>query len=256
MQIETLYELQALRLESSHLPVYLYLLNGLLVDTGFARRRREVLDFLRETKPRQAVITHHHEDHSGNVASALAVGLEVRAPRKALEPIARGFPIEYYRRRVWGRPEHAACRELPDELAAGPVALRVVPAPGHSEDMVVLHAPERGWLFAGDLFIARRLRWMRSDEDAGALLASIERALALDFEVLFCAHRGIVPDGRAQLAAKRDYLAGVREQVRELAAQGLPARQITRRIFGRERFTYYVTRGRFAAHNFVTSFLR
>ncbi len=144
---------------------------------------------------------------------------------------------------------------FPRSLQAGSLTVRVVPAPGHSEDMTVLFVPEHGWLFAGDLFISRRLRFLRNDEDANALLASIERALDLDFDVLFCAHRGVLRDGRGQLEAKRDYLISLREQIHELAAQGLSPRRITRRIFGREGLIYYISSGRFSAINFVRSFL-
>jgi glyoxylase-like metal-dependent hydrolase (beta-lactamase superfamily II) len=227
----------------------------MLVDTGFTRQQAEVLAFLRESRHHLAVVTHHHEDHSGNVASVAAAGLEVFAPKLALEPIAGGFEVQYYRRRVWGLPERLRCRELPVELRAGPLDLKVVAAPGHSEDMTVLHVPQRGWVFAGDLFITRRLQFLRADEDAHALIASLDRVLALDFDTLMCAHRGVLRDGRAQLQAKRDYLAGLRDQVRELAAQGWSPRRITRRVLGSEQAIYYYTRGHFSRINFVRSFL-
>jgi glyoxylase-like metal-dependent hydrolase (beta-lactamase superfamily II) len=121
--------------------------------------------------------------------------------------------------------------------------------------MTVLYVPERGWIFAGDLFISRRLRYMRNDEDPNALICSLEKVLALDFETLFCAHRGVIKDGRAQLQAKLDYLTGLRRQVQELGRQGLSARQITRRALGREEVIYYISGGRFSAINFVRSFL-
>lgn len=255
LRTETFYDLRYLRLDSRHLPVYLYCLNGVLVDTGFTRQREMVRAFLREEKPSQVVITHHHEDHSGNVATALAEGLKVWAPRQSLDLIERGFPVELFRWRIWGYPEHARCALLPEDLQAGPLHLRAIHAPGHSEDMNVIHVPERGWVFAGDLFISRRLRFMRDDEDPKALIASLERVLALDFETLFCAHRGIIKDGRAQLQAKLDYLSGLRQQIQELAAQGLTHRQITRRVLGREELIYYISGGRFSAINFVRGFL-
>jgi glyoxylase-like metal-dependent hydrolase (beta-lactamase superfamily II) len=252
---ESFYEVRTLRLGSRHLPVYLYCLNGLLVDTGFTRRRELVRAFLRETQPAHAVVTHHHEDHSGNVATLLQEGLKVWAPQQALEPIAQGFKVEFYRWRVWGYPEHAQCELLPEEIHAGPLVLRAIHAPGHSEDMTVLHSPERGWVFAGDLFISRRLRFLRSDEDPNALIRSLEKVLALDFETLFCAHRGVIKDGRAQLRAKLDYLRGLRQRVLELAGQGLSPRQITRRVLGRETSMYFLTGGKFSAINFVRGFL-
>lgn len=255
VSIESFYDVRCLRLDSRHLPVYVYNLNGLVVDTGFTRQREMVRAFLREEKATQVVVTHHHEDHSGNVATALGQGLKVWAPQQALAPIEHGFQVELYRWRIWGYPEHARCSLLPEELQAGPLRLRAVYAPGHSDDMTVLHVPERGWIFAGDLFIGRRLRYMRNDEDPNALICSLEKVLALDFETLFCAHRGVIKDGRAQLQAKLDFLTGLRRQVQELGQQGFSARQITRRVLGREEFIYYLSGGRFSAINFVRSFL-
>lgn len=255
MSIERHHEVKILRLDSSHLPVYLYSLNGLLIDTGFTRCRDQVLAFLKEDRPSQAVITHHHEDHSGNVAAVMSQGIRVWAPSQGIEPIAGGFPVEGYRRRIWGLPEHARCEALPAELRAGSLDLRAVDAPGHSDDMTVLHVPERGWLFTGDLFIARRLKALRNDEDPNALIRSLDRVLELDFETMFCAHRGVVADGKAQLQAKRDYLTGVREQVLELHSKGLNPRQITRKVFGPETSLYYSTHGRFSAINFTRKFL-
>lgn len=253
--IERHHEVRILRLESSHLSVFLYSLHGLLIDTGFTRRREAVLAFVREVKPSHAIVTHHHEDHSGNVAGVAALGLHVWAPRLAIEPIEAGFPVELYRRRIWGLPDHARCEEIPASWRAGALDVHAVPAPGHSEDMTVLHIPERGWLFSGDLFIARRLKALRHDEDPNALIASLDRALALDFNTLFCAHRGVVQDGRAQLRAKRDHLVAVRQQIHELAGRGLTPREITRSVFGRESYLYYSTLGGFSAINFTRKFL-
>jgi glyoxylase-like metal-dependent hydrolase (beta-lactamase superfamily II) len=199
--IEHFHELRVLRLDSRHLPVFLYSLNGLLIDTGFTRRRNEVLAFVREEKPHHAAVTHHHEDHSGNVAGIMAMGVPVWAPRLGLAPIESGFRVEFYRRRVWGLPEHARCEEMPAELRAGALDVQAIHAPGHSEDMTVLHVPQRGWLFTGDLYIARRAKAMREDEDPNALIASLDRVLRLDFGTIFCAHRGMVENGRAQLQA-------------------------------------------------------
>jgi glyoxylase-like metal-dependent hydrolase (beta-lactamase superfamily II) len=255
MPIERHHEIRILKLQSRHLPVFLYSVNGLLIDTGFSRQQAQVLAFVKEEKPSHAALTHHHEDHSGNVASVMAMGVQVWAPRQGLGPVASGFPVEWFRRRLWGRPEHARCDPMPDELRAGSLDVRAIHAPGHSDDMTVLHVPERGWLFTGDLFIARRLKALRDDEDPHALIRSLDRVLQLDFDTMFCAHRGVVADGREQLRIKRDFLAGVRDQVLELAGQGRNARQITRKIFGREAAVYYASLGKFGAVHFARKFL-
>ncbi len=255
MPIERHHEIRILKLPSPHLAVYLYSLNGLLIDTGFTRQQAQVLAFVKEEKPSHAALTHHHEDHSGNVSSVMAAGVHVWAPRQGIEPVTSGFPQELYRRRLWGAPEHARCQEMPAELRAGSLDVRAIHAPGHSQDMTVLHVPERGWLFTGDLFIARRVKAMRDEEDPVELIRSLDRVLQLDFDTMFCAHRGVVTGGRELLRAKRDFLVGVRDQVRELAGQGLNARHITRKIFGREGATYYASLGKYGAVHFARKFL-
>jgi glyoxylase-like metal-dependent hydrolase (beta-lactamase superfamily II) len=253
--IERHHEVRILKLQSPHLAVYVYSLNGLLIDTGFTNQKAQVLAFVKEEKPSHAALTHHHEDHSGNVASVMAAGVHVWAPQMGIEQVAGGFPQEMYRRRLWGAPEHARCDPMPGELRAGSLEIRAIHAPGHSEDMTVLHIPERGWLFTGDLFIARRVKAMRDAEDPVALIASLDRVLQLDFDTMFCAHRGVVANGREQLRTKRDYLVSVRDEVHELAAQGWNARRITRKIFGREGATYYVSLGKYGAVHFARKFL-
>ena len=44
-----------------------YLLDDVLVDTGFAHARAQVLAAVRTSRPRGVVVTHWHEDHAGNV---------------------------------------------------------------------------------------------------------------------------------------------------------------------------------------------
>lgn len=249
------YEIRLLRLESRHLPVYLYALGDVLIDTGFARAGELVEKWLREGPPRQVLVTHHHEDHSGNVARAASLGAPLLAHPSAIARIGSGFRVEPYRRWVWGLPERARCSPPPEELPAGPFRLRVLHVPGHSDDMVALHEPERGWLFTADLFLGTRIAYLRADEDAPALLGSLERVLRLQFSTVFCAHRGVIADGRQKLEQKRAYLEDLRGRIRELASRGLPPKEIARRLLGREGLMYYLTAGHFARRHLVRSFL-
>ena len=44
-----------------------YLVGGILVDCGFHMARHELGAILDRERPRGVLITHHHEDHAGNV---------------------------------------------------------------------------------------------------------------------------------------------------------------------------------------------
>jgi glyoxylase-like metal-dependent hydrolase (beta-lactamase superfamily II) len=202
-------------------------------------------------------VTHHHEDHAG--AAALlrsARGVVARAHPAALPLLAGGFLQEPYRRLAWGRPPRLPAEPVGEEEAFGPLRLRPVPTPGHSPDHLCFYEPERGWLFTGDLFLAERLRFLRSDEDLDLLIASLETVVRLPAREVFCAHRGPVRGGLDALRRKAEHLKALRVQIGELLRQGLPEREITRRVVGREGFLTWLSRGRFSARNFVRAVAR
>jgi glyoxylase-like metal-dependent hydrolase (beta-lactamase superfamily II) len=133
----------------------------------------------------------------------------------------------------------------------GSLRLQTIHTPGHSPDHVCLFEPERQWLFTGDLFLAERLRYLRSDEDLDALMASLSAVSRLPVREVFCAHRGPVQGGVAALRRKLEWLQALRERILELVREGLPEAEITRRVVGREGPLTWISGGRFSARNFV-----
>ncbi len=104
--------------------------------------------FLRERNVEQVLVTHHHEDHSGNGAR---LQRELEATVFFLPSgvtLARdGFPLRAYQRVIWGTPKRFVPRAMPDEMSVGRgFRLRAVHAPGHSPDMTCYLEAERGWL--------------------------------------------------------------------------------------------------------------
>jgi glyoxylase-like metal-dependent hydrolase (beta-lactamase superfamily II) len=228
-------------------------LSSTLVDTGPPNQWPAVRTFLQERKIERVLVTHHHEDHSGN---ARRLKDEMRAnvfvPERGIEPMSRGFRIRPYQWVIWGKPGLLEAKASPDEMVLeGGLRLRTVAAPGHSPDMTCYLEPERGWLFTGDLYIASKPRFMRADEDVEAQIASLRRVLDLDFETVFCAHRGVITDGRRAIQAKLDYLASLRDEVRHLDAEGRSIGEITRILLGRENFLSLVTFYHFSKRNLV-----
>ena len=228
-----------------------YRLGNLVIDTGPANQWRQVRAFLSERRVDRALITHHHEDHGGNGARLHQAGTRVLAPDHARPPLAGGFPLRAYQRWIWGTPARFEAEPLPDSIEEGSWRLQPVAAPGHSTDMTCYLEPNRGWLFSGDLYIAARPRYLRADEDLTNELTSLRAMLALDFETLFCAHRGPLTDGRRHLHNKLNYLEDLQGQVRRLQKEGLDARAITRRLLGREDLMTLITGHHFAKHHLV-----
>jgi len=241
-------------------PVYwtgAYFVEGVLVDCGPPATAGELLAFLEGKPLRGLLITHHHEDHMGGAALlGRRRSLVARAHPAALPLLAHGFRQETYRRVAWGRPPRIAAEPVTAEVAFGPLRLLPVATPGHSEDHLCFFEPDRGWLFTGDLFLAERLRFLRSDEDVDLLIESLETVGRLPLREVLCAHRGPVRDGPAALRRKADGLRSLRERIAELLRQGLPEGEIARRVVGREGFLTWFSRGRFSARNFVRAVAR
>ena len=234
-----------------------YRLASTVIDTGPPNQWRVVRRFLRERTVERALITHHHEDHSGNGAR---LGSELQAavymPQRGRDYLRSGFPLRAYQRIIWGTPARFLPDPVPDEVECGDgFRIRAVEAPGHSPDMTCYLEPNRGWLFTGDLYISSKPRFLRVDEDVDDYIASLHTILGLEFEMLFCAHRGVIQDGRRAIRAKLDYLESLRGEVRRLHEAGYPVGAITRTLLGREGFLTFFTAFHFSKRHFVRACL-
>lgn len=231
----------------------LYRLGSTVIDTGPPNQWRTVRRFLREREVRQVVVTHHHEDHSGNLAAIRRdLRMAIYAPAAALEPLARGFPLRPYQHLVWGRPVPVHAEPVPEQVPVAPGRmLLALPSPGHSSDMTCYLDAERGWLFTGDLYISDRTRYLRQDEDLRTEMESLRRTLAYDFDTLFCSHRGIVSSGKEALRRKLDALESLCERVAHHRREGRGPEEIQRMLLGREDLMTWVTGFHFSKRNLI-----
>ncbi len=220
-----------------------YRIGDTIIDTGPPNQWRHVRRFLRERAVRHVLVTHHHEDHGGNGRHIQReLDAPVLAPSKALAAMRSGWSQPLIQKIVWGRPTTLEAEPLPEEIAlADGLRLRPLAAPGHAPDMTCFLEPDRGWLFSGDLYLAAKTRYMRWDEVLPELMASLRKVLALDFGAMFCAHRGIVHDGRAAVARKLDFLENLCGEARAQRRAGRSVREITRSLLGREDIIAYLS---------------
>jgi glyoxylase-like metal-dependent hydrolase (beta-lactamase superfamily II) len=237
----------------------LYRVGSTIIDTGPPNQWSAVRRFLLEKPVTQVVVTHHHEDHAGNLGIiARELGYPAFAPATSIQALEHGFHLQYFRRIIWGSPRaRVRATSLPDKIPLGPGS-RLVPiaTPGHSLDLTCLLEPQRGWLFAGDLFIAPKILYLRRDEDLGAMMESLRLIQRYDFDTVFCSHRGVVLSGKKALQKKLGNLEALCEQANSLHRAGLGVKEITRRLLGKESLMSVFSAGDFAKRNLIDACLR
>ncbi|MFC8509230.1 MBL fold metallo-hydrolase [Streptomyces sp. NPDC057411] len=198
----------------------------LLVDTAATERRALLLrDAVREAglaAPRTIVSTHHHGDHTyGNGVfqpEARIIGHEnCRA-----EQLAAGHQLHL----LWPQTDFGRVEILPPHLTyrdsltlyVGEVEVRVIhPGPAHTTGDSIVHLPEQGVVFTGDLVFHGGTPFLPMGSLAGSLRA-LELLRSLDAPTVVPGH-GQVTDPSAYDATER-YLLWVRELAREGHAKG------------------------------------
>ncbi|HWP34065.1 MAG TPA: MBL fold metallo-hydrolase [Thermodesulfobacteriota bacterium] len=169
-----------------------------LIDTGagvpaYADALRRAL--AAEAGPLAAVlVTHHHPDHQGGLAQV-----------KALAPQAPVFKRPHPRDLVPPDRPLAGEGEEPAAIEVEGARLIALYTPGHASDHLCFYWEEARALFTGDLVLGGTTPVIPAgDGDLAAYLASLERLLALDLEVLYPGHGEPIGDPHAYI---RHYLA-------------------------------------------------
>lgn len=228
-----------------------YVVRGVLVDCGFPQVGSEVEQLLGNAGLRGVVVTHHHEDHAGNIEAVARRGIPIAAHPEAMAALRDPGPIGAYRRLVWG--EAPPLRSPVTPLFADD--LQLVHTPGHSRDHVSVWDTETGTLFAGDLFLGVKVRVAHDDEDPRALVDSLRRVAALSPARLFDGHRGLIPAPREALAAKIAWLDTMIGRIERMADDGASEREISRALLGRRAAIDIFSRGEYSRRSLVRAVL-
>ena len=263
------------------------LYDGVAVDPGSPKMRRSLARHLRGLKPRitKIVATHAHEEHVGNLnwlsdlTGAPVYVSEMTA--RFLRPFKK---LPWVRAAIIGQPPDL---KQPYQLLGESVdsefsRLRVIPAPGHCDDHIVLYDPKEKLLLAGDAFMGSYFATPNPDVDSRKWLESLGRLMELDIDILVEGHghihtlRADIPDfpgvvvrehPKVALAQKLDYLRWLRQQIEAGFQEQLPLSVIEASCFPWGRRTSwescatdecirFLSLGHFSRTELVRSFVR
>lgn len=231
-----------------------YRIGSVLFDCGPSNQWRHVKSFL-ESGPsiEQLWLTHHHEDHSGNASRvARKYGLVPKAPIQAQEKLAKGFRIPAIQQLTWGKPQRVITKPLAEKeyLNNGDEVISIH-TPGHAKDLTCFYLPKQRWFFSGDLYLARSLKYMRSDEDLMELMLSLKKVLTLDMDLVICPHRGLDEEGKAGMQDKLNYLIELCQNAQHNQQQGLSLEENTVKMLGEPEMMDKISRGNFSKANLI-----
>ena len=236
----------------------LYRIDDTIIDCGPINQWRVVQKFLDQKPIRQLLMTHHHEDHSGNAAFiAERYNITPYAPQLSERKLKSGFQIPLWQKIYWGKIRPITTQPYIDEikLSDGDV-VEVLHTPGHAKDHHCLFVPKKGWIFTADLYLARKLKYLRADENLDQLIKSIKIVLSLDFDTIFCAHRGIVENGKGPLSDKLTFLLDLCEKAQALEKKGFELEEITKNLLGKEDFFATISGYNFSKRNLIEEALK
>ncbi|MBN2157496.1 MAG: MBL fold metallo-hydrolase [Candidatus Lokiarchaeota archaeon] len=240
-------------------PVYSYLLDDLLIDTGTTICRNQLLDFLDDKVIKIIVNTHAHEDHVGNNAILNERrDITLYAHREAIKRIENPalLDLRRYQKFTWGVPQSSKPSEIPSEIKTKSHLLEVIHTPGHCPGHICLYEPTKKWLFSGDLHVGKLSLEVQPFENLLQIMTSLEILTNYEVKEIFCAHLGHIPNGNMVLQNKLAFLKNAKEHAEKLYSEHLSLKEITNQIAGKETIMKVITKGHMSKLNGIKSLLQ
>jgi glyoxylase-like metal-dependent hydrolase (beta-lactamase superfamily II) len=256
LEIETYDDVQRLHFSSwrsraAGYSVSAYAVRGVVVDSAFDDAGPELLAWIAANRPAGIIITHAHDDHGGNAERLARAGIPMQMQPDTATLLATPQRRGPHRHWAWGG---MPLLRSPWTSFESP-ALEMIPARGHSPDHYVVWDAERETLFAADLFLGVKVKVAHPThrEDVRQQIGSIRRVLDLKPKRIFDAHKGLLRDGVALLAAKANWIEETCGEIDALIANGWDDVAIAREVFGPEPLFTWITLGDWSHRNFVAS---
>lgn len=207
-----------------------------LVDPGILPAEIEALaDFVKMQKATSQVLilTHSHWDHlfgpehfpgcriiaQANYMNEVQ-GEAGRQIHLQVEKLTSHFEITHQQPFVIHQPQ--ATFEETLSVSVGDHSLQLIHAPGHAADQLVIYLPDDGTLWAGDMLSDAEIPYVNCN--LVAYEATLARLAGLDIAVLVPGHGAAtleINEVKTRIAADREYLANLRDQVTQSVDDGL-----------------------------------
>lgn len=212
--------------------VHSFVLDGVLIDTGSKTLRREFDHFFQVCDFDQIVLTHFHEDHTGNAArlqEQYDAPVFIHQMSTHLTEERQRIPL--YRKFVWGDVETFSSKPLARKFQSRHDYWRVIDTPGHTKDHVAFLNESKGTLFTGDLFITPKVKVILIDENIIDTLHSLKEIMTFDFKDIYCQHAGQLKKPHKMIQLKIDYLEELEGKIHLLQQEGKDVYEITAELF-------------------------
>lgn len=224
------------------LNVFCFYVDGILIDTGQHRMQKSIIKTLENKKINQILLTHHHEDHTGNAQILSSIHqAPIYANELSMPFITKGFPyrIRFYQWFHLGKIELIK-NPLPylEKFETKNICLEPIYTPGHCQDHYCFLERNKGWLFSGDLYIGNLQVMRNNDEDMTTMIESIIKMLEYDFDVLFCCHHPKTTNGKKYLRYKLEYLQEFQQKAIHFYQQGYSVKEIMKKMNKKENWFF------------------
>ncbi|HNF49486.1 MAG TPA: MBL fold metallo-hydrolase [Chitinophagales bacterium] len=255
------YRCSVYRLGSNVQTVYVYVIDDILIDTAQRHNRENIDKILTENKINKILLTHFHEDHSGNVNYIVnMLNIDAYAHPKACEILRKGYKMSPLGSLLSGHVENAHLKPLTENetVMTAHFKLQPVYTPGHCDDHYCYFEKDKGYLFSGDIYVADKIKYFAPYENIFEQIRSLEKLLGLDFDVLFCSHNPKTQNGKQHIANKLQFFQDFTGTVSNYFRQGHNTSKSILELMQLKENHFYkvITLGNFTTENMIKSVLK
>jgi len=243
----------------SKMSVNVFFVDGLLIDTGHSNAQKNALKVFEKLAIEKIVLSHHHEDHTGNLhALKQKKDYPVYGHKTCTELMKSPPPLCFIERKTWG-PNTAVQDIIPlgQTLKTENYEFHVIYTPGHSDDHICLYEANQGWLFTGDLYVHHYIRYFIATENIIQQIDSLKKVLKLNVQRYFCSHSFKEDLFQERFGQKLQFLEDFYGNVVQLHQNGLSPTKIMKRLQIKEQWMIrFLSGGWLPGINMVHSAIR